>query len=66
MNTIIEEIKKDFSGSDDYLSGVNDGLYQLNEFLKGNHELCIVDYDKEQIKTHQIVAFMKLKTSEHI
>lgn len=29
----IEEMKKSFSGSTDYLSGVNDGMYQLMEEL---------------------------------
>lgn len=30
---IIEHLKKDFSGSSDYLSGVNDGMYHLKRFL---------------------------------
>lgn len=29
MDSVISELKKDFSGDDSYLSGVNDGMYSL-------------------------------------
>ena len=36
----IEELKKDFSGSSDYLSGVNDGMYHfMNDILPKMSEL---------------------------
>ena len=31
---LIEELKKDFDGTTDYLSGVNDGMYHLLMKLK--------------------------------
>jgi len=37
-NTTIEALKKDFSGSDDYLSGVNDGLYKAMRHLMDMHK----------------------------
>lgn len=34
MNELVEELKKDFNGSADYMSGVNDGMYHLVEKLR--------------------------------
>ena len=34
MNKLIEELKAEFSGSTDYMSGVNDGMYYVLNFLK--------------------------------
>lgn len=35
MNNKVEEMKQGFSGSNDYLSGVNDGLYHMRNHLLG-------------------------------
>lgn len=35
---LIELLKKDFSGSRDYISGVNDGMYHLLQKLEQHNE----------------------------
>lgn len=33
LQPIVDDLKKNFSGSTDYLSGVNDGMYAMGQFL---------------------------------
>ena len=68
MNKIIEELKKFFSSpNSDYHSGVNDGMYALNEFLKGNNEMCIIEQlPKEAALLHRIEALKKLSENESV
>ena len=67
MNKIIEELKKDFSSPNpDYHSGVNDGMYKLNEFLKGNHPLYIIQQECKEGYKHQEKALEILKENEYV
>ena len=33
LTPIVEELKKNFTGSDDYLSGVNDGMFTMGKYM---------------------------------
>ena len=50
---LIEQLKKDFSGSSDYLSGVNDGMYHHLRSLQHMEELGAKVFDKLGIEQSQ-------------
>jgi hypothetical protein len=57
FNGIIEKLKNDFSGSNDYLSGVNDGMYHLMHKLKEYNYVVIKKTCKNAFINHNSALY---------
>lgn len=58
LDFIVSEKKKQFTGSPDYLSGVNDGMYEIGQELIRKYEFQIA-YLRKFIERHSDVQLIE-------